>query len=201
MSRIHAALLGGAMGLTSMSCVNRESPPLDHEGTVASHEEPLSGQGMEALIPLRLVNVLPCAPGPSCPDNADYHSVLRSVDAANEVFKAVGVQFWKLANARHPGYDAIAPDGRRIQIKTRCVLPDAKLSQRLGCIKLTYEWDTVILILINGDFEPLAIYEALRSDIERELKKPGSKARNERGALGVKKFISIARPTWKREDE
>ncbi len=77
MSRIHAALLGGAMGLTSMSCVNRESPPLDHEGTVASHEEPLSGQGMEALIPLRLVNVLPCAPGPSCPDNADYHSVLR----------------------------------------------------------------------------------------------------------------------------
>ena len=101
MSRIHAALLGGAMGLTSMSCVNRESPPLDHEGTVASHEEPLSGQGMEALIPLRLVNVLPCAPGPSCPDNADYHSVLRSVDAANEVFKAVGVQFWAKSVERY----------------------------------------------------------------------------------------------------
>lgn len=106
----------------------------------------------------------------------------------------------ELTDARQPGYDAIAPDGRRIQIKTRCLLPNAKLTQRLGCIKLDHEWDTVILMLINGNFEPLAVYEALRDDVERELLRPGSRARNERGALGVKKFISIARLLWKRED-
>ncbi len=105
----------------------------------------------------------------------------------------------RLTNARCPGYDAIAPDGRRIQIKTRCLPPDAKLSQRLGCIKLDCEWDTVVLVLINDDFECTAVYEALRGDVERELRKPGSKARA-RGALGVRKFMSIARPAWRRED-
>ena len=37
----------GATGLAFVSCHNREPPPPDHEETVASHEEPLSGQGME----------------------------------------------------------------------------------------------------------------------------------------------------------
>lgn len=101
MSRIHAALLGGAMGLTSMSCVNRESPPLDHEGTVASHEEPLSGQGMEALIPLRLVNVLPCAPGPSCPDNgvimqAQAERMEAHNEASNDVCFGGVISGWML---------------------------------------------------------------------------------------------------------
>lgn len=105
----------------------------------------------------------------------------------------------KLTDARCPGFDVIAPDGRRIQVKTRCLPAEAKLSQRLGRIKLDCEWDSVMLVLINDDFEPTAIYEALRSEVERELKKPGSKARV-RGALGVAKFISIAQPAWKRED-
>ncbi|OQB18974.1 MAG: hypothetical protein BWY17_00134 [Deltaproteobacteria bacterium ADurb.Bin207] len=34
---------------------------------MASHEEALSGQGAEKLIPPRLVTVLPCVPGPNCP--------------------------------------------------------------------------------------------------------------------------------------
>ncbi len=32
----------------------------------------------------------------------------------------------KLAEARQEGYDAVAPDGRRVQIKSRCILPNAK---------------------------------------------------------------------------
>ena len=106
----------------------------------------------------------------------------------------------ELTDARQPGYDAVAQDGRRVQIKTRCLLPDSRTSQRLGCIKLNHEWDSVILMLINHDFEPLGAYEALRSDVERELMKPGSRARNERGALAVKKFISISQPLWIKED-
>ncbi|MEK7354001.1 MAG: hypothetical protein AABZ77_05805 [Chloroflexota bacterium] len=46
--------------------------------------------------------------------------------------------------------------------------PDVAI--RLGSIRLKHEWDTVILILMDIDFEPIKIYEALRADIERELK-------------------------------
>lgn len=105
----------------------------------------------------------------------------------------------KLTEARQPGYDAIAPDGRRIQIKTRCVLRDTTSTQRLGGIKFGHEWDTVILVLIDADFEPIAIYEALRANIVRELTKPGSKARNERGALSISKFKTIASTVWSSE--
>lgn len=102
----------------------------------------------------------------------------------------------RLSDARQPGYDAIAPDEHRIQIKTRCVLQDTRSGGRLGRIKLNHEWDTVMLILINADFEPIRIYEAPREYIERELKKPGSKSRNERGALSISKFKSIASVIW-----
>jgi len=104
----------------------------------------------------------------------------------------------KLTAARQPGYDAIAPDRRRVQIKTRCVLPGTHSGGRLGRIKLDHDWDTVILVLIDSDFEPITIYEAPRADIVRELKKPGSKSRNERGALSISKFRSIASVVWQR---
>jgi len=104
-----------------------------------------------------------------------------------------------LTNARQPGYDAIAPDGHRVQIKARCILPDSSVAQRMGSIKLDHEWDTVLLVLMDINFEPLKIYEAQRADVERELIKPGSKARNERGALSISKFKAISSPIWSRK--
>jgi len=111
-------------------------------------------------------------------------------------FTAAELMNLRLTGARQPGYDAVAPDGHRIQIKARCVLPESKKSQHLGSIRLKHMWDTVMLILMDGDFEPLEIYEAKRPDIERELSRPGSKARNVRGSLGVSKFKSIALLVW-----
>lgn len=111
-------------------------------------------------------------------------------------FTAAGLMNLRLTGARQPGYDAVAADGHRIQIKARCVLPESKRSQHLGSIRLKHEWDTVMLILMDSDFEPLEIYEAKRPDIERELTRPGSKARNLRGSLGVSKFKSIALLVW-----
>jgi len=81
-------------------------------------------------------------------------------------------------------------------MKSRCVLPDSKPGQRLGSIRLDHEWDTVVLILMDQAFEPLAIYEADRASVERELLRPGSKSRNERGALGVGKFKAIGELRW-----
>jgi hypothetical protein len=116
-------------------------------------------------------------------------------------FEAAELMSLRLTGARQPGYDALAPDGHRIQVKARCILQGSKKSQHVGTITLKHEWDTVMLILMDGDFEPLEIHEANRADIERELNRPGSKARNVRGSLSVSKFKSIASPVWSRPTE
>ena len=111
-------------------------------------------------------------------------------------FHATKLLGWQLAEARQPGYDAVAPDGHRVQIKARCIPAGSSPSQRVGGIKRDHEWETVALVQMDGDFAPLAIYEAHRADIERELTRPGSISRNERGALAVSKFKSIATLVW-----
>jgi len=112
-------------------------------------------------------------------------------------FHAAKLLGLRLADARQPGYDAVAPDCRRVQIKARCLLPGAKSGQRLGRTRLDHEWDTVTLVLLDGRLSPTAIYEAQRADVKRELTRPGSKSRNERGALSVSKFKSIATLVWR----
>lgn len=103
----------------------------------------------------------------------------------------------KLAEARKPGFDAYGKDGRLIQIKSRSIPRSKRLSgQRIGTIRLDRNWNSVVLVLMDEFFEPFAIYEADRRSIEEVLVKPGSKARNERGALSVTKFISIAAEVW-----
>ncbi len=103
----------------------------------------------------------------------------------------------ELADARTPGYDATDPQGRRIQVKARSIPNGKRLTgQRLGSIRLEHDWDVVVLVLMDELFEPKAIYEADRPAIATALTRPGSKARNERGALAITKFISIGCQVW-----
>ena len=91
----------------------------------------------------------------------------------------------ELSGARQPGYDAVAPDRRRVQIKARCLPPDAKPGQRVGSIRLDHEWDTVVLILLDQEFEPLETYEAERHDVEKALSCPGVEAYQPQLRVGV----------------
>jgi len=105
----------------------------------------------------------------------------------------------KLCKARQDGFDAIRVRGngpKRISIKGRRLLDNSKRSQRMGGIRLKHEWDSVVLVLLDERFEPKEIYEAERPIIKRELLRPGSKARNQRGALSVSKFRKIAKRVW-----
>lgn len=52
------------------------------------------------------------------------------------------------------------------------------------------------MILLDENFEATKIYEANRADIFKALSAPGSEARNERGALAVCNFKSIAKLRW-----
>jgi hypothetical protein len=116
--------------------------------------------------------------------------------AEYEAARLLGVE---LVAARTAGYDALGSDnGRRLQIKGRCVLPGSKPSQMLGSIDIGKEFDAVLMVLLDENLDATEIYEAERNPVIAALTAPGSKARNERGALKVSKFRSIGRLVWSR---
>jgi hypothetical protein len=60
------------------------------------------------------------------------------------------------------------------------------------------EFDAVLLVLLDEDFNATSIYEAGRMEVLVALAEPGSISRNERGALAVSKFKSISHLRWQR---
>lgn len=105
----------------------------------------------------------------------------------------------ELAVARTAGYDAVeVVNGmpRKLQIKGRCMLNGCKPGQRLGSIRGEHEWDAVLMVLLDENLNATAIYEAERVDVLRVLSQPGSRARNERGAMPVSKFMKIGKKRW-----
>jgi hypothetical protein len=120
--------------------------------------------------------------------------------AEYEAAQHLGVE---LTPARQAGYDAIEiVDGirRTLQIKGRCLLQNCKPGQRLGSIDVRKEFDAVLLVLLDENFNATAIYEADRQAVLAALAAPGSISRNERGALAVSKFKAIGRLRWKHSD-
>jgi hypothetical protein len=118
--------------------------------------------------------------------------------AEYEAARILGVQ---LTPARQAGYDAVETSGgtvRRLQIKGRCLLDNHKPGQRLGSIRVDKEWDAILMVLLDQNFDAIEMYEAERMPVVTVLTAPGSKARNERGAMAVSKFKSIARLRWRR---
>ena len=76
------------------------------------------------------------------------------------------------------------------------MLPNCKPGQRLGSIDVKKDWNAVLMVLLDENFDAIEIHEAERTAILAALTAPGSKARNERGALGVNKFKAIGKLRW-----
>ena len=111
-------------------------------------------------------------------------------------YNAAKILRLKLSDARTPGYDAIGKKQERIQIKGRCLSERPKPGQRLGKIRLDQEWDSVILVLMDKYYEVIELWKAFRPEVEAAILAPGSKARNERGALSLSKFKQIGSCIW-----
>lgn len=116
-------------------------------------------------------------------------------------YEAARILNLQLTPARQEGYDAeetINGVTRRLQIKSRCILNESKQSQMCPSINISKDFDAVLLVLLDQNFEAFAIYEADRAPVVAALTAPGSRARNERGAMAVSKFKSIGRLRWQR---
>lgn len=101
------------------------------------------------------------------------------------------------------GYDAIGLNGERegkhFQIKGRAIFDEKKGGQRLGQIKVEQDWDKILLVLMDEDFETTEIYEASRNDMLEELDEAGKSNRQKRGAMSVARFKRLAHLVWNRE--
>lgn len=97
------------------------------------------------------------------------------------------------------GYDAVgrgSREGKRIQIKGRAIFDERKSGQRIGQLKIDQEWDSVVLVLMDEDYNPREMYEAERADVMAALEDAPNSKRAKRGAMSVGRFKNIARLVW-----
>ena len=105
-----------------------------------------------------------------------------------------------LCEQRTAGIDAIGNgdrEGQRIQVKSRVITQDKKSGARIGQLNPNGDWDTVLLVIMDQDYEPCEIYEATREEIQEAM--TSSSSRSSRGALSVAKFKIISWLVWTRE--
>lgn len=101
------------------------------------------------------------------------------------------------------GYDAIGHgrrEGKRIQIKSRTIFDESKSGHRIGQLRTNQEWDSVLLVLMDDNYEPYEIYEAERDDVLEAVAEAESSKRAKRGLLSVAKFKAISQLVWTREE-
>ena len=107
-----------------------------------------------------------------------------------------------LCEPRIGGVDATGNDkrdGQRIQIKSRIQTQDSKAGARLGQLNSSGDWNTLLLVIMDDDYEPCEIYEAKREDIMGEVDEAADSKRSKRGALSIAKFRNISWLIWTRE--
>ena len=102
------------------------------------------------------------------------------------------------------GYDAMGLNGEReglrFQIKGRAIFDEKKGGQRLGQIKVDQNWDKILLVLMNEEFETTEIYEASREDMLDDIDEAGASNRTKRGAMSVARFKRLARLVWNNDE-
>ncbi|MCW8899667.1 MAG: hypothetical protein OQK75_09175 [Gammaproteobacteria bacterium] len=108
------------------------------------------------------------------------------------------------ANEEAVGYDAIGLKGERagnrFQIKGRAIFDEQKGGQRLGQIKIDQDWDEILLVLMNEEFETTEIYEASRQEILEDLDGAGLSSRQKRGIMSVARFKRLAHLVWNKDE-
>lgn len=102
------------------------------------------------------------------------------------------------------GYDAVGRHspraGKRIQIKSRTIFDESKSGHRIGQLRAGQEWDSVLLVLMDDNYEPFEIFEAEREDLLEVIAEAESSKRAKRGLLSVAKFKAIGQLVWTREE-
>ncbi|MDH5228707.1 MAG: hypothetical protein OEZ58_14685 [Gammaproteobacteria bacterium] len=117
-------------------------------------------------------------------------------------FDAANLLDLELLKDKPGGYDAVGRgerEGKRIQIKGRAIFDETKGGQRIGQMKTDQDWDSLVLVIMNAEYEPVEIYEADREIVENAIDEQKNSNRKKRGAMSLAKFKKIAHLAWTSE--
>lgn len=88
----------------------------------------------------------------------------------------------------------------RVLVKGRVVFDPARGGQRLGQLRLDREWEVLVVVLLDGRYEPTELIEVPRPAVEEVLGADAPSAgRARRGALSVARARIIGERVWSRE--
>ena len=86
----------------------------------------------------------------------------------------------------------------KVQVKARVIF-DRKQRQKLGQLNPDGGWNAVVLVLMNPNYEPEAIYLASRDVLQPSVEKLEPQ-KTRRGTLSVAKFKALAEKVWPLEE-
>ena len=107
----------------------------------------------------------------------------------------------KLALLKTPkdfAYDAVDADtgDTRFLIKGRVIFKGGKARQKLGQVNLDSEWDQLLMVVYDAEYQPVEIYQIGRDIIESEL---AEVPKDKRGSMTVAKYKAIGKLVWNNE--
>lgn len=98
------------------------------------------------------------------------------------------------------GHDALMEYNNeeiKVLIKGRAIFDETKSGHRLGQLKLEQEWDGIILVVMNDQFETVEIYFCHRDEISTALSETTP---NKRGSITLARFKIISELIWTAEE-
>ena len=108
----------------------------------------------------------------------------------------------KLNEDANTDYDAVGLSEPRtdelFMIKGRVLFEASKSSARIGQLNTDKNWDKVVLVIFDEDYQADEIYEATRVDIEEAMHHDSN--RKKRGAMSVAQFKIISELVWTSRD-
>lgn len=116
--------------------------------------------------------------------------------AVNDAIRVLGME---PATDTDLGYDAILQrrgENLRVQIKGRAILNAARGGHRLGQLKPEREWDGILLVLMDDEYESREIYLAERESVIEAI----AANSNKRGSLSIARFRNIGELVWTAEN-
>lgn len=130
---------------------------------------------------------------------ADYYRTMnQSLPVSAELAKYDACRLLNLKECEDvvKGVDALDEKGGAYQVKSRVIFQEGRSGYRIGQLNMDGDWQHVVLVLFNPDYEPFEIYVASRDAIlEAESGKANPK-REKRGAMSVAKFKNIGQLLW-----
>ncbi len=81
----------------------------------------------------------------------------------------------------------------RFLIKGRVIFKRGKARQKLGKLSLAADWNQLLMVIYNAEYQPTHIYQVDRSTIEHELEKVSV---DKRGSMTVAKYKAIGKLIW-----